>query len=199
MSSSDFVKGECGHCGGHLEFPTDAAGQTITCPHCGQSTELVIPALPDKNRGFGPILLGLGAAICLASVAGVFLYRQKASTGASLATQSPPAVQTNTPVAVAPPLEPQELTNDFAIMPFKLEKTPGSSLVYVTGTVKNMADQQRFGVKIAFGLSDTNDNPVGTATDYQSVLEPHGEWHFKALVIESKAVSAKFNSIQEDK
>ena len=204
MSNSDsaFVKGECRHCGGHLEFPADAAGQTISCPHCGQPIELAAPVLPNKMPGSGRILLGIGLGACLiaAGLAGGFLYWQKAGGGASLATNPLPVAQsTNATEPVAAPKPPELLTNDFAILPFKLEKTTNSSLVYVTGIIRNMTTIQRFGVKVEFGLFDTNDNAVGSATDYQQVLEPHGEWRFKALVVYSKAASAKFDSIAEEK
>ncbi len=34
-----FSKCSCEHCGTHLEFPEDAAGATVACPHCqGQTT-----------------------------------------------------------------------------------------------------------------------------------------------------------------
>jgi len=36
----------------------------------------------------------------------------------------------------------------------KLEKTSGSSLVYVTGTIRNDSERQRFGVKVEFSLFD---------------------------------------------
>lgn len=90
-------------------------------------------------------------------------------------------------------------TNEFAILPFDLEKTPGSSLVYVTGVVQNASARQRFGVKVTFGLGDTNDRALGTTTDYQAVMEPHGEWHFRAMVMESQTASARFTGIAEDK
>ena len=93
----------------------------------------------------------------------------------------------------------QVATNDFAVMPFQLERTAGSSIVYVTGFIRNTSDRQRFGVKIEFGLLDTNEEPVGTATDYQQVIEPHADWSFKAMVIPSKAVTAQFNAIEEEK
>ena len=41
----------------------------------------------------------------------------------------------------------ENTTNGFALAALKLEKTPGSSLVYVTGTIRNLNDRQRFGVK----------------------------------------------------
>jgi hypothetical protein len=201
MSNSAFVKGECRHCAGHLEFPANAAGQTVSCPHCGQPTELVAAVLPDKTRGSGRIWLGVGVGACLAAagLAGGVLYLQKAVKGGGSVTNPLPVTQSNTLTQIVAPKPRQILTNDYAILPFKLEKTTNSSLVYVTGTIRNMSENQRFGVKVEFGLFDTNDNAVGSATDYQQVLEPHGEWRFKALVISSKAVSARFNSIAEEK
>lgn len=212
MSSSDFVKGACRQCGGHLEFPASAAGTTITCPHCGWPTELESPLLPPKpaekpprTPGMGGLWLGVivGVVVIAAGLAGGFFYWQKTNQANGSSSKPPPAIVSNTPTVLAPPKpptpksKPQIETNDFAIMPFKLDKTAGSSLVYVTGTVENTSDRQRFGVKVSFGLFDDNDNPVGLATDYQSLIEPHAEWHFKALVMESKATSAKFNSVAE--
>ena len=66
------------------------------------------------------------------------------------------------------------------------------------GTVTNPTEKQRFGVKIELELFDSADKKVGTAKDYQAVMEPKGEWRFKALVVESKAASAKLGSIKED-
>jgi len=96
-------------------------------------------------------------------------------------------------------VKPVVETNDFAVMPYQLEKLPGSSLIYVTGIVRNLSAQQRFGVKLAFTLFDTNDMPVGSASDYQGVVDAHGDWHFKAMVMVSKTASARFNSIAEEK
>jgi hypothetical protein len=212
MSTSDFIKGSCQQCGGHLEFPADSAGSTITCPHCGWSTLLegpakapVQPAKPSENAGRpgrGWMLLGLAVLLVVAGLAGAYIYWQKGSAGGGIAPGPAPAkpasvlVQTNKPVA-APQPHIQAQTNEFAILPYKLEKMSGSSLVYVTGTVRNTSDHQRFGVKVVFSLFDTNENAVGTASDYQAVLDPKGEWKFKAMVLESKAVTAKFSSIAE--
>ena len=46
MSDSDFLKGACGSCQGHLEFPAYALGITTTCPHCGIETKLTVPEAP---------------------------------------------------------------------------------------------------------------------------------------------------------
>jgi hypothetical protein len=208
MPKPEYVKGLCGQCGGHLEFPADAAGAVIECPHCGKPTELTIAVAPQpaKSRAvMGLIAATTGIAVVLVVL--FWLMRQGDNLRVEPLTANASAtVQSNAPVAamatvVAPvtnALPAETLTNEFALSPFKLEKTPGSSLVYVTGAVRNLSDRQRFGVKIEFELFDAETNAVGTATDYQSMLDPHGEWHFKALVMESKAASAQLNSITEN-
>lgn len=210
MSNSEFVKGACAHCAGHLEFPATAIGQSVPCPHCGQPTVLAVTTPANqggKTNVSSKVWLVAGLSVCLvaAVLGGVFYWAHKAAPGGTAEAKPVSPIQSNTPAAavVAPaPLpkpKPEAETNDFAIMPFKLENTPGSSLVYITGTVRNLSDQQRFGVKLTFSLFDANDNPVGSATDYQSVLAPHADWRFKALVMESKTASARFSSIAEDK
>jgi uncharacterized OB-fold protein len=193
MSNHNFVKGECQHCAGHLEFPADAAGETIVCPHCGQTTELAATVLPNKINGsrrmwLAAAVLGL---VLLGGLTAMFFQMKHAGSSASSQIKVVPAV-----VQSQPPVG--ERTNDFAIAVIKLEKTPGNSLVHVTANIQNLSEHQRFGVKVEFELFDANGNPVGTATDYQPVLEPRGDWRCKALVMDAKATSAKFNSIHED-
>jgi hypothetical protein len=202
MSNRDFMKGACRQCGGHLEFPAEAAGTTIACPHCGQATELTGPVSPKTTSSRG-ILAAAAAAVCVAIALTAFWFAHQRGGHGTVKPQANPTIQSNIPVlaatAVAVHTNPaaETVTNDFALLPFKLEKTPGSSLVYVTGTLQNLSDRQRFGVKIEFAVFDAQTNAVGKATDYQSVLDPRGEWHFKALVIASKAVSARFEDVTE--
>lgn len=40
------AKCSCAHCETHLEFPIEAAGTEVSCPNCGQPTELVLTARP---------------------------------------------------------------------------------------------------------------------------------------------------------
>lgn len=150
----------------------------------------------------------MGAGLVVVALASVALWRRTPghdtpSAPAPLSATATNQVASPAEVASAPPAgppqpQPEALTNDFALLPFRLEKTPGSSLVHVTGLVRNLGPRQRFGVKIEFGLFDTNDHPVGVATDYQPMLEPHAEWRFKALVMATKAASAQFVWIAED-
>ncbi len=207
MSSSNFVKGACRRCGGHLEFPAYAVGATIQCPHCGQPTELAATFSANKNADFRRAGWGIAALVFVAVVAaaGFFFSKRNAPSAPVTAPQASvptPAGSNLLVVSGASPntftnLPTEIVTNDFALLPFKLEKAAGSSLIYVTGTVRNLSDRQRFGVKITFGLFDTNDIPVGKATDYQSALDPNGDWHFKAMVMVAKAATARLDSIVE--
>jgi hypothetical protein len=165
---------------------------------------------PPARKKWGILVAVL---VCAMAGAGGYLAWQKENQRPLAETKPIPMTPSNAPVAprpapapsatpvapvAAPAPQPEALTNDFAIMPFKLEKTPGSSLVYVTGTIRNTSGRQRFGIKVEFGLFDTNDTRIGSATDYQSELDPHAEWRFKALAMASRTVSARFHSIAED-
>jgi hypothetical protein len=47
-----FLKCACEFCGGHIEFPASALGNSILCPHCGRSTRLStvvdVPPVPPR-------------------------------------------------------------------------------------------------------------------------------------------------------
>jgi len=197
MSTDNFVKGECRACGGHLEFPAEAAGETIECPHCGKPTKLAAGAALNQAGISRRKRLAIAVALFLAAVIPTLLLvlnKPHAAASSALVTK---AVSTNTPAAPAVPAD-EIRTNDFAVSAIRLEKTPGSSLVYATGKIRNLGDRRRFGVRVELNLFDKNARPIGLAKDYQPLLEPGAEWHFKAMVMESKVVSARLNSIHED-
>jgi hypothetical protein len=202
MSKTKYLKGACQHCGGHLEYQADHIGMTVTCPHCQQQTELMLlapvepPALPFKVlvwTGIAVLILALGlvGAVVALKRAQRWAEKQKHQAAHVAAVQMPAnpeaGGETNSPVV--PELLPSGVT---------LEKAPGTSLVYATGTIRNTSARQRFGVKVELELADDSGQKIGTATDYRSTLEPGAEWQFKALVIQAKAVSAKISAIRED-
>ena len=126
---------------------------------------------------------------------------KKSGRAAGSEVSAPPLRSTNNspaPVSVVN-VANETRTNGFGVSAIKLDKTEGSSLVYATGKIRNLTSNRRFGVKVELSLFDTNNNLVGQAKDYQPLLEPGAEWHFKAMVMESKAASAKLNSILEDR
>ena len=69
--------------------------------------------------------------------------------------------------------------------------------MYAVGTVKNALDRQRFGVKIELNLLDEQDHNIGIVSDYISVIEPHKEGQFKALLTQPKTVKVTVANITE--
>src|SRR5947208_123705 len=48
MNRTKHLKGHCQSCGGHIEFPAEAAGMSVDCPHCGKVTELLLATPPEE-------------------------------------------------------------------------------------------------------------------------------------------------------
>jgi Zn-dependent protease with chaperone function len=61
MNGELLAKCGCAHCGNHIEFPVDAAGAEVQCPHCGQPTVLSLQA-PPAAEGDKPSAADLVAA-----------------------------------------------------------------------------------------------------------------------------------------
>jgi DNA-directed RNA polymerase subunit RPC12/RpoP len=77
MPETTYLKAACQHCKGHIEYPSEFAGQSVECPHCKQTTTLPPstppPPLPVINpvkasiekassfAGVGCLLQGIGA------------------------------------------------------------------------------------------------------------------------------------------
>jgi hypothetical protein len=197
MDQTKYLKGECAHCGGHIEFPALSAGTVADCPHCGKPTELLLarpkeePTIPTKTL----VWTIIAAAVLILGLAGTLYALHLAKK--RIVVKSGALAATN---AIAkPPIETNALANTgFKAGNVQLEKAKGSSLVYATGTLKNMENRQRFGVKVELDLFDAGGKKIGEASDYQSVIETNGEWQFKALVVDSKrTASGKIRDITE--
>jgi hypothetical protein len=201
MKQTKFLTGECQHCHGHIEFPAESAGMVTGCPHCGRQTELLL-ALPKEEPTIPRatiVYTAIAVIILIAGLAGAMLALKMAQRKMG---------HKKTEVAEAPSAAPPNanaIPNDpivqagFQLSPVTIERTKGSSLIYAVGTLSNPADRQRFGVKIQFDLFDDSGQKVGTAKDYQSIIEPKGEWKFRALVVTSKVTSAAVASVTEEK
>ena len=134
--------------------------------------------------------------VLLALATGTLLWLHQRARPVSLVA---PASASNSPVSAAvQPVRHGSSTNSLTIGEINLEKSGSSKVVYAVGRVANELARQRFGLRIELDLFDAGGDKVGTATDYLSVLEPGKEWRFKAMVFESKAVSAKLAAIRED-
>lgn len=200
MSRTKNLKGHCSHCGGLLEFPAESTGMTVDCPLCGQPTELLLarPAEePTIPRGtiiwtlIAVLILGgglVGAIIALKRAERLVQKRTAAGGNTNPAT----ARQGNAAAA-----SDAASSKSFAVSPITLEKVAGSSLVYGAGTLTNTANRQRFGVKVELDLLNAAGQKIGTASDYQGVIEPNGQWHFRALIDPKATASARLADIKE--
>ncbi len=216
MSEPDHLKCPCQQCGGTIEFPSDGAGLSVNCPHCGEPTILLVlppeeaqevrldthDPLPSKGRRNVIALLLLVVAVA----AGTYVFRDKLTRTRpdqdakdptphqrSMTAESP-VVRTNPPT----PAKVPKSIDDLKVGAITLEKARGSSLVYATGVLRNESDHQRFGVNLELEMTDARGAKAGTARDYRAVLEPRQEWRFRALVLDSKAVSARVAGIREE-
>ena len=201
MSKTKYLKGACQHCGGHLEFLADYIGMSVTCPHCQQETELQLQRPPDEPivthrtlwwTALAVVVLGLGLGAALLALNRAQRWAEQQRHQAAATVSAPTAPQPGPTETNAPP------QNELSASSVELEKTPGSSLVYAVGTVKNRSGRPRFGVKVELELTDAAGQKIGTASDYRPVLDPGGEWRFKALVVQPKVVSATISSVRED-
>jgi NAD-dependent SIR2 family protein deacetylase len=193
MSDADYLKCSCQKCGEHIEFPASRSGDLIDCPHCGGPTTLV------SIHGNIPVKSGRRVSIIIVLVlilvtSGVILYRSKMPKSAVL-----PQITVAQTVTNAAILETFTELNDLKISAITLKKRDSGGLVYAVGTVKNNTARQRFGVKIELDLLDDQNDKIGSTSDYIAVLEPQGEWKFKALLTEPKVVKAKLSNIEEQK
>jgi hypothetical protein len=200
MSRTKYLKGQCSYCGGRVEFPAEAIGTTADCPHCGRPTELQLEAVPDEPAlpRKGIIYAVIAAVILGLGLAGALVALKRAERMVTRKKERAAAPNSPAPGVPADPALQAATQAGFQISTITLEKTPGSSLVYAVGTVRNQAAKQRFGVKLELDLLDSAGAKVGSAKDYQQVLEPNGQWQFRALVTDSKAASAKLAAIKED-
>lgn len=210
MNDDEYLKCSCKECGNHIAFPPAAAGTVVTCPHCGQWTELTAsrPAAEAPPKSKSPLLLAVVACIALAAAAGSFFFLRTRSHEVAVAPPpaSPKAVvtATNLPLPVVAQPKPavaekkEKSPDDLKPGPVQLEKAKVGSLVYAVGTITNASEFQRFGIKVELDLFNKNGKKIGTATDYKDIIEPHHEWQFHGMVLDSKATSAKVSSVKED-
>jgi len=54
MNEQLYAKCGCEHCGTHIEFPIEAAGMAVDCPHCKQPTMLSLDAPPAPTSSVKP-------------------------------------------------------------------------------------------------------------------------------------------------
>jgi len=193
------LRGECQHCGQLIEFEAEAVGTTASCPYCGQPTELMLALPPEADpptRTKAIIFTIVVLVIVIVGGAGIMFALKRAKR---LSAQKRESV-----VTASPTQTPAKSTDPLALLGFQassvtLEKVEGTSLVHARGTITNLTDRQRFGVRVELDLMDESGSKLGSATDYCATIEPNSQWRFRAQVLDKKAASAKVVAIREDK
>lgn len=105
-----FLKCTCEHCGGRIEYPAEAVGANVACPHCQQETPLKLDSAAGADVvevGAGKAKLVIGAVIAsvvaVAVLAGALVWvKRKAATKDSLGTTTGASAKPEKAVAAAP-------------------------------------------------------------------------------------------------
>jgi hypothetical protein len=202
VGGTKYLKGECSHCGGHLEFPVDAVGMTADCPHCGKQTELLL-ATPKDEGGIPTriVVWTIVAVLVLGAGLGAAMYALKRAQRWAEARKQVAAPIQNTNVvatnaAPAPPAPDPIAEAGFRVSEIKLEKE--NSVVHAVGTLQNATTNTRYGVKIELDILDSDGKKIGTTSDLnRETIDPNGKWTFHALVLGRKAASAKATGVSE--
>jgi hypothetical protein len=186
------LSGECQHCGGPIQFHAEHIGGVADCPHCGQSTELTLPA-PPPDRSPVPvkaiIFVTLAIVILGAGMVGINQALKRARQ--MQATQNPAPAPTQ--FKATGPFASQE----FQASPVVVTQMPGRTIVYAVGTITNFAARPRFEVKVELDLFDESGGRLGVASDYQKLIDPGDHWDFKALVVDKRTRTAQLTAIRE--
>jgi hypothetical protein len=203
-----YLKCTCAHCGGRIEFPVDGIGSVAPCPHCGRETELSLEAPSEfaeetsRSRKWliaGVVILTVGivGGIGALLLAKIFAKKARDKRGARIEARAGGKTENviSTPERAAN--AKSVAVNDFAISDVKLEKKPGSTLVYATGNVRNTANKPRFGVTVELDLLDSSGAKIGAAKDYKEALDPRAEWTYRALVVPKGVTSARVADVRE--
>ena len=200
-TGENFFKCSCRNCGRHIEFPSNGAGMTVPCPHCGKETMLGVSAsAPIPNKSNKALWVKVGVAVVIIGAVVAFIWPQKQKVAAAtpppkvVAAPVVPVVNTNKPVSPTPVAN---IINDFDVSKISLQKMAGSGLVYAVGTLNNTQERQRYGVKIELNQLDEKGQNLGVVSDYVSTMDSHQEWQFKAILTSPHVAKVTVAGIRE--
>jgi hypothetical protein len=199
MSETKFLKCTCQNCGGHIEYPAEAAGMSIECPHCRWQTELrvevpEIGSVAAPRRRFLPLAIALLCVLAALAIAAPILLKRAALKKRAVPANTPPVSRARP--APQKKTAPAVVQNDFEIRTVSID-AGNSSLRYATGTLRNLLAKQRFSVRVEIECLDGSSNVVASASDYIAAIEPNGTWNFRALIIKGRPVAARVSRITE--
>jgi hypothetical protein len=180
---------------------------SVACPGCGLEVSIKAETCPGcgailkEKRGapWGAIVAGV-ALLAVIGAGAVFglKFKGKGPDTTSGGTDGAAKVEETDNRKMTAPKRQVQLSGKFEVTDYQIERLEGRSLVYVVGTVTNGTPQQAFSVRVNFDLSGKSGDSAGTATDYVQSI-PSGEaWNFRALVLDTNAVSAKLSALEKE-
>jgi hypothetical protein len=195
--------------------PSPPPAQSAPRAATASAPRAATPAQNTRKHSAPVLVLAVG---CLAGAAAIGIYfhwgpsrvqaasQPVAHSPSNVPSSAPDApnqalAETNPPTPITTTAKPAKSTNDFKISDLAVERpkgTRGSKLTYVIGSVENLSDIQRFGVKIELDLLDQRGVKIDSAMDYCDVLGSHQTWPFRAQAHDSRAFQARVASIRED-
>jgi len=189
------LRGECQHCGKPIEFHADSIGGVADCPHCGQSTELLLALPPEecsplRRKAIGFVLIAL--VILIAGIIGISLAFKRAQR----LKGEQPAVSTISDQPGVNPVSPFA-SQQFGVSPVSIKREQGNSMLHAVGILTNLADRQRYEVKVELEYFDSAGTRLGVASDYLKIIEPKATWEFRALVVDRRASAVQVLAITE--
>jgi hypothetical protein len=193
MSTTKYLKCSCQQCGGRIEYPADAVGSMVECPHCRWQTELTVQ-VPGSEESFSRIStkwLAVGVVLLLLAgfgFAAPALLKRLASKRPARGTA--PVVSRPEPAKDA-----RAVQNGFEVGPLSVERS--GSLTHVDGSLRDLLGKQRFSIRVQLECLDAAGKVITTTSDYAAVIEPNAEWRFRALVLKGTPASARLTSITE--
>ena len=142
MTTGSFGKIECTHCGGHIEYPEQAGGMSVACPHCQQTVALptAMTSRPSKRR-WG-LLVAVLLGISLIGWGGWFAFSKQAAR----ANDVRPSVLPN-----PPPADLQRM-KQLAFWDFSIQQKEGSTITHAVARVLNESGATRYGVEVRLEL-----------------------------------------------
>lgn len=156
-----YSKCACDHCAGRIEFPVEAAGMTIDCPHCEAKTTLVVSASAVPKSRSRRIRKRIVLPIAFAIVASL-LFLGLIARPRSLAVRS-----------------------------LRFERASLSNPGAVYGEIENTSRRSRKNVRVEIDLLNSRGELLWRATDYTGELNGKGRWHFRALVLDPNVVTGR--------
>ena len=191
MNRTKRLTGVCSQCGGSIEFQAELVGTMTTCPRCRKQTELMLPAPAEEPAVPRKVIVWtvVTAVILIAGLVG---------TVVGLKHFEKLAAQQRDRAGAAAGVKDAATPAGLEVSGISLEKGQTGNEIYAVGTVVNISNRRRSGVRVAFDLLDAGGQKVGIVSGYRPILDPRAKWEIKVPVAsDSKAASVKLASIKE--